>query len=1298
MVDLTSGGENYERAEANIRRQKRALEKALKGSQGKLPGDKISVNFPKDFGGETKMLRGDVLKQTRNLTREGGTFTETAVRGVKGGQRGEMELVDTLKVKGRTPVQDRPYTGTLVEGAPSRAQTVSPAQTPPPTTAQPSAPRVAKPAGTAPSTTQAPPQMSPRHQMSMSQSAYEQQLERSKQARDWARTNRARNPQPTAQPAPPKDPGLLKREEAYLEKLKAEKKAGGSVGDAAKKKQTWGEWFDEKLGRNKGGAAEGKAKIQSNLQKAGIDVKKPTSRPLAELVKAEQIANRKPFLSRLVGGAKEGLVNGAKWVGKTAKIIRRHPKMALKIAKGALKLSTKTVIKGLLVTAVVIPSMMLSTHCYGEYVSGTSGVNEGACHFFYGDTNWGSDKGMLGVAWEGTLNMVWNGIDSIGINKALDYVFGADVQDEDEEALSFDQRTDGGTPPDEGAPGVFDIPKDEVKLSGPDTAKVALTADQVCGSTCFISQTFGGISSDCSVETCIKKQCALLAEKDRKPWCKELLNEMCGEKAATKQDYCPKKEEEEAADFKYASIKVGSKGVLATLGEEKEVFGKYCEKFKEHNSQSDVWKLIEKELVSISMVISGDIPPLRKGENGKDLSAQTALCLKSDGRCQALRWKFDLKNREGKEVTSEGVAIYPKIELIGERRKVEYTLDSLLGTAKSSGEGEEEDSSEIKGRAVSGQGFDPTQVRARVVGLSNGAIIMIANNVQYNDFENGKPVTKTANVGLVSTLPQTVNHELNYEYVQKAAKGECSFFGVTLNLDDDLKPFISGKIIDERTRLDKERKRLEGELVRLNKACKKGGIANCDPEVYNTIKEEIQNYKYDFTKWEGDKGLLEELVEFWKKRNWGPLPGDIQSSLDAGSRADSGFQTADSLEGKDGEGASGGGGAGGGAAGGEAEKKPGTEEKPAGTEEAGEKGPLTAAVERVLRPATNLASRAMEGARSLVNAFLPSSMEIGPGSQGQLAIQPTGISPGGLGTGGASGPSQGADDETPQGGGSGGGGSGPGGVGLRMCETSEESTDDLLPLTGSATEEIPQQPDVDGGPVPAPELENIFQQPDEQPATGGEIKEKVPKTIECCGNEICAGAENNDNCPGDCGVPNEDCEKEGYLSTEDFIAQCIDPCIEDEKWICEPNGGKPKGCGDGTCVEGENIACPEDCVVASCGDSICATDETTEDCPKDCPAAGDGDYCGDEICSATETLTSCSTDCADKTPFGSDATNIASALEGIEDAISYKQEQAAREPVSPAVPVIGVGLAGLGGLAYVLLNALRKTQAEEAAA
>jgi hypothetical protein len=93
------------------------------------------------------------------------------------------------------------------------------------------------------------------------------------------------------------------------------------------------------------------------------------------------------------------------------------------------------------------------------------------------------------------------------------------------------------------------------------------------------------------------------------------------------------------------------------------------------------------------------------------------------------------------------------------------------------------------------------------------------------------------------------------------------------------------------------------------------------------------------------------------------------------------------------------------------------------------------------------------------------------------------------------------------------------------------------------------------------------------------------------------------------------------LGCADHRLACGGECLVDACGVC----GKTcvAVCGDHVCATGETtLDCPADCAI--CGDLVCSPGETASNCPLDCTAA----VCGDGVCSHGETVTSCTADCA----------------------------------------------------------------------
>lgn len=98
-----------------------------------------------------------------------------------------------------------------------------------------------------------------------------------------------------------------------------------------------------------------------------------------------------------------------------------------------------------------------------------------------------------------------------------------------------------------------------------------------------------------------------------------------------------------------------------------------------------------------------------------------------------------------------------------------------------------------------------------------------------------------------------------------------------------------------------------------------------------------------------------------------------------------------------------------------------------------------------------------------------------------------------------------------------------------------------------------------------------------------------------CGDGLCSGRENINNCPEDCTPSNPP-------------GVCGDSvCSWDESWLtCPQDCPYPTTCGDGYCGVGEN--CPVDCVPPVCGDCICSAGETTT-CVYDCNLPNQPTWC-----------------------------------------------------------------------------------------
>jgi hypothetical protein len=64
---------------------------------------------------------------------------------------------------------------------------------------------------------------------------------------------------------------------------------------------------------------------------------------------------------------------------------------------------------------------------------------------------------------------------------------------------------------------------------------------------------------------------------------------------------------------------------------------------------------------------------------------------------------------------------------------------------------------------------------------------------------------------------------------------------------------------------------------------------------------------------------------------------------------------------------------------------------------------------------------------------------------------------------------------------------------------------------------------------------------------------------------------------------------------------------------------------DPRCDDPDGCSTSPDASVSSCGNRVCETGETQQNCPEDC---GTPNQCGDNTCEATETAQSCPSDCS----------------------------------------------------------------------
>jgi len=139
-----------------------------------------------------------------------------------------------------------------------------------------------------------------------------------------------------------------------------------------------------------------------------------------------------------------------------------------------------------------------------------------------------------------------------------------------------------------------------------------------------------------------------------------------------------------------------------------------------------------------------------------------------------------------------------------------------------------------------------------------------------------------------------------------------------------------------------------------------------------------------------------------------------------------------------------------------------------------------------------------------------------------------------------------------------------------------------------------------------------------------------------CGDGICRGDEDAENCPEDCAVSAE-CG-DGICQDREDETNCPEDCYSisscgngiceewEDEYSCPDDCSQKALCGDGSCGEDETpYNCPEDCAVATCGNGICDGGENEETCPQDCSPDG----CGNGVCERNETPASCPVDCTE---------------------------------------------------------------------
>lgn len=76
---------------------------------------------------------------------------------------------------------------------------------------------------------------------------------------------------------------------------------------------------------------------------------------------------------------------------------------------------------------------------------------------------------------------------------------------------------------------------------------------------------------------------------------------------------------------------------------------------------------------------------------------------------------------------------------------------------------------------------------------------------------------------------------------------------------------------------------------------------------------------------------------------------------------------------------------------------------------------------------------------------------------------------------------------------------------------------------------------------------------------------------------------------------------------------------------CKSSGGSWV-CGDGKCDIGEQFYCQKDCTAPVCGDGKCQSPENASNCAQDCKSSGGTWVCGDGKCDLGESFY-CAKDC-----------------------------------------------------------------------
>jgi hypothetical protein len=189
-----------------------------------------------------------------------------------------------------------------------------------------------------------------------------------------------------------------------------------------------------------------------------------------------------------------------------------------------------------------------------------------------------------------------------------------------------------------------------------------------------------------------------------------------------------------------------------------------------------------------------------------------------------------------------------------------------------------------------------------------------------------------------------------------------------------------------------------------------------------------------------------------------------------------------------------------------------------------------------------------------------------------------------------------------------------------------ESTDDAHDTP------IESLDDVGEAGMPPDPLERDAMPPD--PLDSNPMPPPPPAAEPFCGDGTCDPDENCDSCYNDCACksPAECHEGECVVPECGSDGECADddPCTVDKCYFAQHVnaycGQEPlKSCrdNDGCCPKNCNANIDEDCE-PDCGNEVCETGETVDDCARDCEVQPD---CGDGRCDSGEDFNSCPADC-----------------------------------------------------------------------